>query len=685
MYKLALKLVITLLIISLTFVSAIPLVKAASVDYVKIDSSFTFDPNQPGFTLQPESTIYQLNNGVTEVYGPDGNLQLKTIDSQCSIVHLPDGRTLTANRVYCFPSGCLVIPKPNGYDILNDKVLLLTVVNVSTPLTKSTSSAESSITTPTVEMKNVSSILPFSIQAAYPNSFIEQANDWNGPTGMAQGLSLTDFSVNYVVPLGPPSNTNWTKYFWNGLQSLTQGLIQPVLEWAQTGNSWWTASDWYLPTQGDACRFGTMNVTPQDICHSWITYDQNTDIYWTKFKDLNTGNESDYGILHWEPLGLVPLIVYEGGFQDKNVNNDINSPRDCAFYNISTLNFGNQVAVHWLNHYDDQLCSPKIDQTAPLSGLAVVGAYQGSTQITLRTTYTPALSVLTNAPTNIAPDWATLNGNLNGLGSANNVQVSFEWGPTNSYGNATAAQNMTAAGTFSSNTPAGQLSPNTTYHYAAEVQGNGTIFGSDQIFTTGAQTPVITDAAATITATSAILNARITNGSDLIRGFVIDTTSHPSTPSGAFDTHVGTGGYDLWRWYEKPWYSLSNPWQMMSDLMCTGTISSTDLTFFGLQYGWTMPYPLYYRGDTCESGGTIGSRDLTELGYYYGTTVTYTPFSPGSFSVNLASPHTYYNGANHPWGSTLTLTSGTTYYYRAFAYDSSNGWTWGNEVSFTTN
>jgi hypothetical protein len=85
MYKLALKLVITLLIISLTFVSAI--------DYVKIDSSFTFDPNQPGFTLQPESTIYQLNNGVTEVYGPDGNLQLKTIDSQCSIVHLPDGRT----------------------------------------------------------------------------------------------------------------------------------------------------------------------------------------------------------------------------------------------------------------------------------------------------------------------------------------------------------------------------------------------------------------------------------------------------------------------------------------------------------------------------------------------------------------------------------------------------------------
>jgi len=135
--------------------------------------------------------------------------------------------------------------------------------------------------------------------------------------------------------------------------------------------------------------------------------------------------------------------------------------------------------------------------------------------------------------------------------------------------------------------------------------------------------PVITDAAATITATSAILNARITNGSDLIRGFVIDTTSHPSTPSGAFDTHVGTGGYDLWRWYEKPWYSLSNPWQMMSDLMCTGTISSTDLTFFGLQYGWTMPYPLYYRGDTCECGGTIGSRDLTELGYYYGTTVTY--------------------------------------------------------------
>ena len=441
------------------------------------------------------------------------------------------------------------------------------------------------------------------------------------------------------------------------------------------------------------------NISVGDSINGSLSYDYDSSQWVIIFNDV-TKAQISLGVndLGMTTTGMHPYLAYEMWSPDPTQPTcDCSSyvPRDCTFTNIITKYTGNSFNVNWAPFYSADNYPNGIPDingviTYPpcLSGLQVVGASQGTSSITLKTTYTTALSVSTNAATNITNDQVTLNGTLNGLGSASSVNTAFVYA-TDSYWNANnnnyqnqtpLNQNINSPGTYTFNLIG--LSPNTTYHYAAEVQGNGTMFGSDQTFTTSS---VITDPASNITATSAVLNASLTGGNNFIRGFVIDTTSHPSTPSGAFDTHVGTGGYDLWRWYEKPWYLLSNPWQMMSDLMCTGTISSTDLTFFGLQYGWTMPYPLYYRGDTCECGGTIGSRDLTELGYYYGTTVTYTPFSTGSFSVNLASPKTYYNGASQPWGSTLTLTSGTTYYYRAFTYDSLNGWTWGNEVSFTTN
>jgi len=146
------------------------------------------------------------------------------------------------------------------------------------------------------------------------------------------------------------------------------------------------------------------------------------------------------------------------------------------------------------------------------------------------------------------------------------------------------------------------------------------MFGSDQTFTTSS---VITDPASNITATSAVLNASLTGGNNFIRGFVIGHNIHPSTPSGAFDTHVGTGGYDLWRWYEKPWYSLSNPWQMMSDLMCTGTISSNRPYVFRIAIWVDDALPALLQGRYVREWWYNCSRDLTELGYYYGTTVTY--------------------------------------------------------------
>ncbi len=64
---------------------------------------------------------------------------------------------------------------------------------------------------------------------------------------------------------------------------------------------------------------------------------------------------------------------------------------------------------------------------------------------------------------------ATLNGALDGLGSATSVQVSFEWGLTAAYDNATASQAMAGTGNFSADLSG--LAANTTYHFRAKADG----------------------------------------------------------------------------------------------------------------------------------------------------------------------------------------------------------------------
>jgi hypothetical protein len=91
-------------------------------------------------------------------------------------------------------------------------------------------------------------------------------------------------------------------------------------------------------------------------------------------------------------------------------------------------------------------------------------------------------SVTTSAASSVTYNSASLNGILNDKGSAGTVNVYFEWGTDTNYGNTTIAQPVTVTGTFSDSI--GGLSPNTTYHYRAAGEGNGTGYGADQVFTT---------------------------------------------------------------------------------------------------------------------------------------------------------------------------------------------------------
>jgi hypothetical protein len=82
---------------------------------------------------------------------------------------------------------------------------------------------------------------------------------------------------------------------------------------------------------------------------------------------------------------------------------------------------------------------------------------------------------------------ATLNGMLDGLGTASRVNVCFEWGTTTGYGNQTAAQPKNSTGGFSAGLTG--LTPNTIYHFRAKAVGDGIAYGADMVLTTGEPQP----------------------------------------------------------------------------------------------------------------------------------------------------------------------------------------------------
>ena len=117
--------------------------------------------------------------------------------------------------------------------------------------------------------------------------------------------------------------------------------------------------------------------------------------------------------------------------------------------------------------------------------------------------------VATAAASSVTRDTATLNGTIVSLGGAASAMVSFDWGPTTSYGNATASQLKTISGNFSA--ALSGLATGTIYHFRAKMSAGGsTYYGSDQQFTSQAAQPtapvVRTDPADNIQRRSAELN-----------------------------------------------------------------------------------------------------------------------------------------------------------------------------------
>lgn len=121
------------------------------------------------------------------------------------------------------------------------------------------------------------------------------------------------------------------------------------------------------------------------------------------------------------------------------------------------------------------------------------------------TTLTTPPSVTTNSADDITATSATLNGDLEDLGTADNVTVYFEWGLTTSYDNQTSLQPGTSIGLFSDNLTG--LTANTTYHFRAVAVGDGTTYGEDRTLATPTVPPSVTTSdAISLTTNSARLN-----------------------------------------------------------------------------------------------------------------------------------------------------------------------------------
>jgi hypothetical protein len=202
--RLTIAMTITLLYIIFDVITPV----TATTNYIGLQNPFTIDPNQPGSTLQTGSTVYQLNGG-TIVYDPEGVLLYKTLDSLCSSIHLACGKTLPSDQVYYLPSNCTIVHNKIGYNILKNEITVLNIVlsNVSILASAQDSSK--------VNYHNVSQLIS---SYGYGNDpqYIEQANDFNGSTGSAQGYPITDFNANFVVPDGPQNSGSMFQCFWIG-------------------------------------------------------------------------------------------------------------------------------------------------------------------------------------------------------------------------------------------------------------------------------------------------------------------------------------------------------------------------------------------------------------------------------------------------------------------------------------
>jgi hypothetical protein len=290
-------------------------------------------------------------------------------------------------------------------------------------------------------------------------------------------------------------------------------------------------------------------------------------------------------------------------------------------------------------------------------------------------------SVTTNSASSITTGGATLNGNLSALGTATTVTVSFEYGLTTGYGSTAAGvpPTRTSTGTFGANVTG--LAANTLYHFRAKAVGNGTTYGLDQTFTTGATPPAVTTSAATgITTSGATLNGNLSalgTATTVTVSFEYGlTTSYGGTAAGVPPTRTSTGTFGA----NVTGLAANTLYHFRAKAVGSATTYGLDQAF---ATGTTPPAVATGGATGITSSSAILSGNLTAIG----------STSPVSVSLQWGNAPGSYTGetATQPLSAAATfnasvngLSASTTYYFRAKANGGISGTSYGTERTFVT-
>jgi hypothetical protein len=287
-----------------------------------------------------------------------------------------------------------------------------------------------------------------------------------------------------------------------------------------------------------------------------------------------------------------------------------------------------------------------------------------------------APAVTTNDATDLATTSASLNGNLDSVGTAASVIVSFEWGTTTgSYTQTTDNQTLSATSPFFANLTG--LTPGTTYYFRAKAVGDGQDLGDEKSFIALGTPTVTTSAATSLATTSATLNGNLTTlGTATSVNVSFEwglTTSYGNVTTSEAKTAAGTFSANLTGLTAKTTYHFR------AKAVGDGTTYGEDVTFATSTIAPTVTTSAATSLATTSATlngnlTTLGTATSVNVSFQWGTTTSYGSETTaqsisaiGTFSANL----------------TTGLSANTTYHFQTKAVGDGSA-VYGDDMSFTT-
>jgi hypothetical protein len=293
-------------------------------------------------------------------------------------------------------------------------------------------------------------------------------------------------------------------------------------------------------------------------------------------------------------------------------------------------------------------------------------------------------SVTTATATGVTSTGATLGGNVTNDGNATVTERGVVYATTQTPTTSNTKVPLgTGTGSFTTNITG--LTSGTTYYVRAyAINSQGTTYGSQEVFVcslTLSQPTVNTTAATGVTTTGATLGGNVTNDGNATvteRGVVYATTQSPTTSNTKVPLGTGTGSFTTnitgltsgTTYYVRAYAinSQGTAYGSQEVFVCSLTLSLPSVNT-------TAATGVTTTGATL--GGNVtndGNATVTERGLVYATTQTPTTSNTkvplgtgtGSFTTNITG-----------------LTSGTTYYARAYAINS-QGTAYGSQIALMT-